>query len=469
MSKARKLIKNTLILSIGNLGSKFAAIILVPLYTHFLSQSEFGIADVLTTTITVLTPIFAVSIADAVFRFTLDPKSERSEVFTNGVIVTIIGVFVSALLIPAVSFFVGQQFASFLMISVSISIVNSLLSNFMKVVDKVLIFTLSGIVNAICLLVTNLIFLVKFHLGLEGYLISAIISGVAGIVFIIIFGKISCFFKIKYFSIVKIREMMRYSFPLIPNAMSWWLTNDANRIIILAFVGPAANGLYAVANKIPAIFSMFFSIFAQAWQISAVEEFDAEDRSEFYSIVLQRMIEFSMIFNATILLFLKDIVKCFVSTNFYNSWQLVPFLLLTVMYSNVSSFVGTTYIAAKKTTMITVTTFLGMGINILLGLVLVRVFGLQGVIMAGAIGFFVIAVIRILNTRNLVSFKINYILLVCDHIVLGLMIIVLFSDLAYSRMETMGNTVFLLLILYLNKDFFYSIKKLINRRKSKHV
>ena len=89
--------------------------------------------------------------------------------------------------------------------------------------------------------------------------------------------------------------------------------------------------------------------------------------------------------------------------------------------------------------------------------------------MAGAIGFFVIAVIRILNTRNLVSFKINYILLVCDHIVLGLMIIVLFSDLVSSRMETMGNTVFLLLILYLNKDFFYSIKKLINRRKSKHV
>lgn len=465
MNKTKKLISNTLILSIGNLGSKVAAIFLVPLYTHFLSKSNFGIADVLTTTITVLTPIFALSIADAVFRFALDPRENKKEILSTGIVITFVGSCLAILMIPFISIYLNVHYSIFLMLSVVISIITSLLSNFMKVIDKVLIFTLSGIVSTLVLILSNIILLFELQMGLDGYFFSAILSGLSGIIFILLFGKVHHFVDLNQINLTSAKKMIKYSLPLIPNAMSWWLTNDANRIIILMFVGASANGLYAVANKIPAVFSMFFAIFSQAWQISAVEEFESEDRSEFYSLVLQRMIEFSMLFNIFVLFFVKNIMSMFVSESFYAAWELVPMLLLTVMYSNISSFVGTTYIAAKKTSMITITTFLGMAINICLGLVLVKTYGVQGVIFGGTVGFFVITVIRLINTRSLVNIKLNYKVMVIDHIILGLMIYSLFINTLSPELILGFRIILVLSMLYLNKKFILSLLNIVRMKK----
>lgn len=106
---------------------------------------------------------------------------------------------------------------------------------------------------------------------------------------------------------------MAYSIPLIPNAFSWWFTNDANRYFILIFVGAAGNGLYAVANKIPSILTMIYNIFAQAWQMSAVEEFKSEKNSEFYSNVLNGSIRVLLIAACFLLAVIKPFMSVFVS------------------------------------------------------------------------------------------------------------------------------------------------------------
>ena len=60
-------------------------------------------------------------------------------------------------------------------------------------------------------------------------------------------------------------EMLRYSVPLVPNAISWWIANVSDRLLILYFLGSAMNGIYAAANKIPTIYTTFFSVYNLAW------------------------------------------------------------------------------------------------------------------------------------------------------------------------------------------------------------
>ncbi|WP_318636215.1 lipopolysaccharide biosynthesis protein [Lacticaseibacillus rhamnosus] len=144
------------------------------------------------------------------------------------------------------------------------------------------------------------------------------------------------------------QKLLHYSIPLIPNSFSWWFTNDANRYFILFFVGAAGNGLYAVANKIPSILTVFFGIFSQAWQLSAVEEFESKDSEAFYSKIFNYMIFISAVGVSILLIILKPFMQVYTSPSFYSSWHFAPFLLIAAVFANLSTFLGTIFIAAKK-------------------------------------------------------------------------------------------------------------------------
>lgn len=63
--------------------------------------------------------------------------------------------------------------------------------------------------------------------------------------------------------------------------ISWWVNGLADRYVLIFFCGIASNGVYSVASKIPSILNIFQNIFSQAWMLSAVREFDAEDKNGF--------------------------------------------------------------------------------------------------------------------------------------------------------------------------------------------
>ena len=77
--------KNIVLFMLGGFIPKILAFILIPLYTGILTTREYGIADLITTTVTLLIPIFTLDIQDAVMRYALDNKYKKTEVFSAGV------------------------------------------------------------------------------------------------------------------------------------------------------------------------------------------------------------------------------------------------------------------------------------------------------------------------------------------------------------------------------------------------
>lgn len=55
-SKYKKLVKNSVVFFIGNLGSKVITFLIVPFYTYYLTTAEYGTADLVTTTVNLLVP-----------------------------------------------------------------------------------------------------------------------------------------------------------------------------------------------------------------------------------------------------------------------------------------------------------------------------------------------------------------------------------------------------------------------------
>ncbi|MGO1225159.1 MAG: lipopolysaccharide biosynthesis protein [Leuconostoc falkenbergense] len=136
--------------------------------------------------------------------------------------------------------------------------------------------------------------------------------------------------------------------------------------------------------------------------MSAIEEFNSEDASKFYSKTFNYFLAFQFIGTAGLLVILKPMMKVIVSSSYYVAWKYIPFLLLAVVYSSLSGFLETTYTAAKRTAGIFLTTFVGAISNILLGFIFVPWLGLQGASFTGFLSFAVVMVIVLFLSRNLV-------------------------------------------------------------------
>lgn len=260
MNRYKKLIGNSAIFAIGSLGSKLISFLLIPFYTFILSKSQFGIVDLIVTAVSMMLPVLTFSIYDAVFRFILDKTKNENSIFTNGIFISSIGSLIGLIMIPLLNKF-NVPFSEYIYLLLVTGVFLSLMLNFCRAIGKVKIFAIAGILGTIVTAGANIIFLLVFEWGIKGYLISILLSNITVILFIVFSTKAWALIKLRYLNRELMISMIMYSLPLIPNAFSWWINTSADRFFILAFVGASANGIYAVASKIPTLLNILNQIF----------------------------------------------------------------------------------------------------------------------------------------------------------------------------------------------------------------
>ncbi|MGM0218360.1 lipopolysaccharide biosynthesis protein [Enterococcus sp. AZ126] len=428
MNSYKKLFSNSIIFAIGTMGSKVVTILLVPIYTYYLSVAEYGTVDLIVNTSNLFLPIIFLSIYDSVLRFVMREDENKQDVLKNGLTISYIG---SLLLCFLVLFLILIGYKR-VMIVIDVTVVlivmgiQKLFSNYARADNRIKLFALNGIFQTVLLCLLNIIFLIFFSMGIKGYILSIVISNLFSILHLCIFCKINLF----VIGIDKnlARNMLSYSIPMIPNALMWWIMNASNRYFIFAFVGVTANGLFAVANKIPSILQIVSQVFNQAWQISAIEEYNNKKKHAFYSNVFQVYFSLLIIVAALIMLALKYIYKFFVATEYYSSWNIVPFLLLGVIFTNLATFLGTNYMAAMKTKGAFRTSVIGGIVSILLSLFFIPTLGYMGSGLAVLGSSLIMFFLRVFDTKNLVRIEYNWFVIAMSMFIYSLQTIILFIN-----------------------------------------
>lgn len=462
MNIYQKLINNSLIFAVGNLGVKMIALLLLPLYTYYLTPSEFGTVDLITITITLIIPIFTLSITDSVLRFVLDKSYDKESVLINSLIISGIGIVLSLLIYPIVILiFPFQEYIVYFYILLFIRIINSLLNQYVRANGKIKLFAVNGIVTSLLLLVFNILFLIVLDMSIPGYMLSFILAYFISTLFVFLYGKVLADINFKKFNPNLLKEMLVFSIPLIPNTLMWWVMGVSDRYLISYYLGLSSVGLYAVAVRIPSLLNIISSVFFQAWQMSAIEEANSKEKSVFYTTVFNVFSVTMLSMTSLLLLILKPLIDLIVSDLFYESWRYVPFLLLGVVFSSFSSFLGTNYIAAKATRGVLITSVIGGISNIILNLILIPTIGLNGAAIATMVSFFIVWVWRIQDTKKFVEIKLNTLKITLTISAIFLQIIIMYSNIQYNYLiETL---VFLLIMLTNIKEITIVAKKLKNK------
>ncbi|MFW7385515.1 lipopolysaccharide biosynthesis protein [Vagococcus fluvialis] len=458
MSNYKKLVSNSIIFAIGNLGSKLIIIFLVPFYTYYLTTQEFGIVDLATNTINMLLPIISLSIFDSVLRFSMDNNEDRREVLTNGVVITTLGAIISIILF--LLFITKNSIFYYMIIILILQSYQSLFSQYIRAIGQVKVFAVNGILTAVALSLANIIFISFYKLGIDGYLLSMVISTLISCIYLIIRSSLAKDFSLACFNKNLVKQMILYSLPLIPNSFMWWIINASNRYFIVYFISLEDNGLFSVASKIPSVLAIFQMIFFQAWQLSAIDEFGSKSQNSFFSKVFEIFSSFMIIITSFIFIFLNPIVKILLSSSYFDSWKFVPFLLMGTLFSSFSSFFGTNYIAAKKTKGALLSSIVGSITNIFLCLLLIPIIGTNGAGIATMFSFLFMWLYRVLDTKNMVEISLNKRKLILQITLLFAQILML-----YKGFIILNVIIFLLLLITNISIVKIIIKKFLNKIK----
>ena len=413
MDKYKKLASNTIIFAIGTFSSKLLTLVLTFFYTRVMATGDFGGATLIQNAVNILVPIVTLAVNSAALRFALDKNSNKKQVFTTGVATTLIGFLAFCLFAPIVvkininDFNMGQ-YAILLYLMLLGSSLRHLCQQFVRGSGFVKLYAIDGVIATATSAGFTFLYLGAFHWGIYGYILAIFTSDMLSVVFMFVCARLWRYLDLRH-GLKKntVVPMLKYCIPLIPTIVLWWIINVSDQYMVTYFNGVSLSGIYTSAYKIPNLVIIFSSIFIDAWQLSAVDEYDNKGKSEFFTRVFRVYSGALISVGALLIAGSRIITDLYLGKDYYDSWHYVPILVIATTFSCLVNFYASVYMAEKKSMLSMITAASGAVVNIVLNLVLIPKYAAYGAAIATAVSFVTVFVLRIVNTKKYVNIKID--------------------------------------------------------------
>ncbi|MDK0796559.1 oligosaccharide flippase family protein [Clostridium perfringens] len=455
--KYKSLLKNTAIFTVGSFGSKVLSFLIIPLYTYVLTTSEYGQVDLFSTAISLMIPFSTLLIQEALIRYLSSGEIDSCTAVNNSMLVFIFGSVFTILMCPFYAN--GLQIKSYVYIYIVIMILNTytgIFTQYLRADGKVVCFTISGLISTVVLLASNVIFLIILKLGIYGYFYSMLLAQVCVAIYITISGKIISQLNFKKVNMKILIRMLKYSIPLVPNSLMWWIMSAGDKYIINYYMGDSANGIFSIAMKLPMILSMLYNIFMQAWQLSAVEESESSDKTVFYNNVFLAISFIMIIFTSIIIIITEPLFKLVMSVSFSEAWKYVPLMCIATIINCFATFAGTVYIVSKKSIGAFYTTAIGAIINLVTNFMLIKWLGLQGVAIGTILGYLIVMIIRMYDAKKILRMNFDIVRLSASLILLFIeSILILNINNVFKYITTLSCLI--IIIIFYKKEIFIII------------
>ena len=469
MNKKKQLAKNTLIILLGKFCTQFLSFFLLPLYTKYLTTSEYGIYDLINTYLILLVPVISLELSDALFRFLIDAreneKKERKIISSILCGIIVIVVIVSLLAIFA-GIFIKIEYLYFIIFDVIAMTFSNFALQSARGLGNNREYACGSIVTAFLTITISGAFLIFTQLKIEGILISIGISNLACYLYIYFRLKLYKLIKIKEYDKIQLKSALKYALPLIPNSISWWIINVSDRTMITAMIGSSANGIYSVANKFSSAFVSLYSVFNLSWSESASLNINDADKDKFFNETINEMLKLFSCIGLGIIGVMPFIFNIFVDANYNEAYNYIPLLILGSILNISVGLISAIYVAKKKSKEIAKTSTFAALINIFINLFILKIFGIYGACLSTVIAFLAMFIYRYIDLQKYIKLRLD------TKFVVGLVIIFCISSILYLKNDLYINLINLLIIIifsiYFNIKFLKGTIEIIKKKLKKN-
>lgn len=463
MNKLKRFFQTSAIYFAGNVLSKLVAFLLLPLYTIYIQPEQYGEYDLVLTFINLVAPVAFFQIWDGMFRFSFDSEKvcDKYKVINNALVVFSIGFLLYGAIFLALYDYYHFEYWLDALIYGALFAVHYTYSFSARIFLDNVLFVSSGLVNTILTALINVVLIVVFDWDVRSLYVSASIGCFAQIIIIEL--KLNLFSHFKKSDIYPeiCKKMLIFSFPLCLATISYWLLSGFTRVSIVNQLGNGENGQFAVASRFASMITIIVNVFQFAWNELAYIISGDSDRKQKYAESTNLLFKTIVIGSAILCVIVKVVYPYIIDAKYENALILVPITIMGVAFNSMAGFLGTFFMAEKKTNHILYTTLIAATLNSIICFTMIRNWGLSGAAWILTMSFFILMVMRIviLNKKFEVDFERK------NYLFLSTFVLMLLTY--YYNTTVLVDTllVFVLLSIYLLSVRKYIKIYLLNRRK----
>ena len=409
-SRSSKFVKDIGIYAIGNIGSKIITFLMVPMYTHYVDKSDFGYYDLCFTWCLLLMPFVTLQLRDGAFRFLLDCDNDtrRKRIVTFVSRTLISTTILSCLITAALALFTNIQYLGYALGMLLAMSFQEVYSQVFRGLRNNRAFVTVGILSALGIGLFSIFFVVGLGWGIKGIFLANILARVLAL--IIVEARVRLITRNTRWSISSrevAHDILRYTLPLLPGSLCWWLTGSSDRLFITHFLGLDVNGVYAVATRFTGIIYTLAVIYYQAWQETAILQYNSPDRDRFFSRMFSSYITLLGLILVGYVFLLKVNYGWMVAEQYHESLNFIYPLGLSAVIFAAAAFFDMGYQCAKDTKRTLPAIVLSAAINVVLNFLLIKPLGVYGVIVTQLVTYLVLFIYRWHDMRRYFVLKIG--------------------------------------------------------------
>lgn len=408
--RKKEFAKNTAILTFGKICTQSISFLLLPMYTAILEPSDYGTVDLIVTYNTLLLTLVALQFDQGLFRFMLDDRHNRKrnlELFSSVLSISVIQVVVFTLIYYIINPFITLQYKQYLVIDIILSVFLQLFMQFIRGLGRSLDYAIASFISAAGTVLFNVVFLVFVHLDGLGLIYSILLSKILAILYLVLKNRLWQYYSIKCVKKGVFAAVAKYSIPLVPNNLAWWVINASDRTIIVAFLGTALNGIYTVANKFSNVFINFYNILNLSWTENVSLHFTDDDRDEYLATMVTTLFDLFAAACIGIIACLPLVFDSFINSKYASAYPHIPILMIAMLFRVIVGLYSVVYVAQKKTMSIMLTTIGAALINVVVHLLLVNKIALFAASLSTLIAFMVVAIYRYIDINREIRLRLE--------------------------------------------------------------
>lgn len=460
MRKEQELIKNTIILTVGKICTQFVSFLLLPLYTALLTPEEFGVVDLFNTYVALLVPLFNWQFENGMFRFMLDYRSDKKEIkkiFSTVLCANLLQIVIYLLFYCIAQNYISSPYKVFLAIDVSLNIILNSLLQFPRGIGDNTTYAVGSFISATTTVALNVVFIAGLHMGAFGMFEATILAKLITIVYLMFKSRIWKYFSFAYNDKSVFVQIFRYSFPLVPNQLCWWVIDASDRTIISYAIGIAANGIYSVANKFSSLFVTFYNIFHLSWTESVSLHIKDEDSKEFITDVINTILRLFISICFCIIAIMPFVFPLFIDEKYKNAYQQIPILIVAVLFQVVVGLYSVIYTALKKSIEIMKTSVYAAIINVVVDVILVKFIGIYAASISTLVAYMTMAIYRYFHVKRFLNIVIEKKLIIMGGFIGGVTLISYYMS--TMSVHVLTAVVVGIASIILNRKFIYTTVK----------
>lgn len=375
----------------GNAINRMGQFILLPVYTHFLTVSQYGQIELFYVIASLATGVLSVGIAHATLRFYFDYEDERDRcavVSTNLIAsfaISLVGVLPLVLAAEPIARGIFQDEALSLGVrlifaNVVLEISSQVCIAYVRAREKSAFFVAVVVAKLALQVAVNVALVAWAHAGVNGVLIGNVSAVALGWAVMATYAVRHCGLAFQWSKLVPV---LKYSFPFFLSTLVGVISGNVDRLLINGLLDLHALGLFALAAKVAKLISdLIGEPVAQAYGAFRYTIMDNDNAADLQARIMRYLVAGCCFAGLALVYYTGPLLKVLATQPYWEAGALMPPLVAAAVINIAMGPTQTGIFWAKQTRHILHIQVLQAVVSVVAGYVLIVTWGLMGACLA---------------------------------------------------------------------------------------